>query len=47
VGEKQLIASSLDCYVRIFDINDSTELKKYYFNKPINSLEVSYEEKET
>ena len=36
----QLYASSLDGYVRIFDLEDKTIHKKIYFNKPLYSLYV-------
>jgi WD40 repeat protein len=38
VTADQLFTSSLDCYVRIFDLEDKSMVKKYYLNKPITSL---------
>jgi hypothetical protein len=44
ISEKELVTSSLDSYVRIFNLEDKKEVRKFYLNKPIYSLFVLFSE---
>ena len=49
VGGGMLVASSLDCCVRVFEEESREMRSRYYLNKPVSSLYVSFhpqEEKE-
>lgn len=43
-GRNELVASSLDSYVRIYELDSCKLIKKYYLNKPIYSLAVLFDE---
>jgi len=46
ISNKYLVTASLDCFVRMFDIETKEIVKKYYLNKPVHSLDVIFPEEE-
>lgn len=36
-----MFVSSLDCYVRVYDVESKTLIDKYYMNKPIHSIKIN------